>query len=60
MLADEQTRKLEESTNNDEVANGHAQGSDNEDRFAAKLIDIHDGWNRGDEHHNTHDTSGQK
>jgi len=49
-----------EATYDDDVAHGHADGTNDQGRLPAPAIDVHDGRDGGDEHHDADDTSCQQ
>lgn len=55
-------RVLERTRNtcDDDVTDCHTNGASDQDRFATKLVDVHDSGYGGDEHHDTHDSSGKE
>ena len=49
-----------EEDGDDCMTDTHGNGSRKQDRFSAKLINIEDGWDSGEEHGYTHDACGKK
>jgi len=49
-----------DETSNDDVARRHTNSARDQDRLAAKLVDVHDGWDGGNPHDNTNDTSSKQ
>jgi len=47
-------------TSDDEVTGGHADCTSDEHRLSTELVDVHDGWNSGDEHDNADDACGEE
>lgn len=51
---------LGENDGDDDVAGCHTNSTDGKNGLTAKLVNIHDCWNRGEEHGNTNNTSRQE
>ena len=48
------------NTSDDEMAHGHADAANDQNRLSAESVDVQDGGDRGEEHYDTYNSSREK